>query len=61
MGLKMVTILERSKESLVQFSASTLDMSKALSQLTYSFICFQYENEPKMKIPWDSLGRVNIK
>lgn len=53
--------LERSRQSFIRFSASTNEMFKALTQLTYSFICFQYEKEPKMKIPWDLLGRVNIK
>ena len=57
----MVTILERSKTSLVQFSVATFDMFKAITQLTYSFICLQHENEPKTKISWDLLGRVNIK
>ena len=57
----MVTILERSKTPFVQFSAATFDMFKATSQLTYSFTCLQHEIEPKTKIPWDLLGRVNIK
>ena len=57
----MVTILERSKTALVQFSAATFDMFKATSQLTYSFMCLQHEIEPKTKISWDLLGRVNIK
>ena len=57
----MVTISERSKSSLVQFSAATFDMFKATTQLTYSFLCLQFEIEPKTKIPWDLLGRVNIK
>ena len=57
----MVTISERSKTSLVQLSAATFDMFKAMTQLTYSFMCFQHETEPKTKISWDLLGRVNIK
>ena len=57
----MVTILERSKGSVVQFSAATFDMFKAITQLTYSLMCLQHEIEPKTKISWDLLGRVNIK
>ena len=57
----MVTISEHSKNSLVQFSAATFEMFKATTRLTYSFICLQHEIEPKTKIPWDLLGRVNIK
>ena len=57
----MVTILEHSRVPLVQFSAATFDMFKASTQLTYSLICLQHEIEPKMKIPWELLGRVNIK
>ena len=57
----MVTTLERSKTSLVQFSAATFDMFKATTQLTYSLMCLQHEIEPKTKISWDLLGRVNIK
>jgi hypothetical protein len=57
----MVTISERSKTPIVQFSAATFDMFKATTQLTYSFISLQHQIDVKTKIAWDLLGRVNIK
>lgn len=57
----MVTILERSIVPIAQFSAATFDMFKASTQLTYSLMCLQHEVEPKTKISWELLGRVNIK
>jgi hypothetical protein len=56
----MVTISER-KNPLIKFSAATFDMFKATTQLTYSFISLQFQTDVKTKIPWDLLGRVNIK
>lgn len=60
MGWKMVTISEL-KDTFIKLSAATFDAFKATTQLTYSFMCLQHEVEPKTKISWDLLGRVNIK
>jgi hypothetical protein len=56
----MVTISELNK-SLVSFTACANAFAISSSQLTYSFISLQHQIDVKTKIPWDLLGRVNIK
>ena len=56
----MATISELNK-SLASFATSANAFAISSSQLTYSFICIQHQIDVKTKIPWDLLGRVNIK